>query len=190
MQLLLHPEVGEDLRRGLRLLLPVELDAELGEQIRSNTHEQDFRALVVHEFRRVEWDESPTSEETLERPGQRGSACLVEAHARRRLRLGVLDGGDVATFLDDVQRSLHLARLRWQLQGVRQMGVAAMTHDGVHALARRTGRRELALPARFRQARLGVELVLYILGPARDLLHEGPGLSLTTAVDRGGAFLR
>src|SRR5260370_31860927 len=46
--------------------------------------------------------------------------------------------------------------------------------DGIHALAGGTRGGLLALPARLGEVPPGVELVLDVLGAARDLLHEAP----------------
>src|SRR6266850_5027986 len=69
------------------------------------------------------------------------------------------------------------------------MGMAAVSHDGVYPLAGRAGGGELALAARLRLVNLGIQLVLYLLGPAGDLLDEAPAFSIPAAAHRRKVFL-
>src|SRR5215216_1187120 len=59
------------------------------------------------------------------------------------------------------------------------MGMIAVACNRVHPLACRTCGRQVALATRPRRIRLGVELVLNLLGSARDLLDKTPRLPIS-----------
>src|SRR6266478_3444600 len=69
------------------------------------------------------------------------------------------------------------------------MGMAAMSHDGIYPLAGRAGGGELALAARLGVVHLGIQLVLYLLGPAGDLFDKAPAFSISAAAYRRKVFL-
>jgi hypothetical protein len=73
VQRLFHPQVVEDLRCGLRLVLRVEPQAELLVDVLPRPDEQDLGPLMVQEVRRVERDEATSLETFLQILGEPGS---------------------------------------------------------------------------------------------------------------------
>src|SRR6266850_5978796 len=69
------------------------------------------------------------------------------------------------------------------------MGMAAVSHDGVYPLAGRAGGGELALAACLGLVHLGIQLILYLLGPVGDPLDEAPAFSIPAAAHSRKVFL-
>lgn len=107
MERLLEPQIDEDLGGRFRLLLRIELEAELLGGV-TGAHQQDLRALVIEEIGRVERDEVASPKAVLERPVEPGSAAGIKFCAGHRVGLRILDHDDIAGFGDDVQCLLHL----------------------------------------------------------------------------------
>jgi hypothetical protein len=96
---LLHSEFVEQLRGVDGFVLGVKANAELLEDVFSGPNQHEFRALPIKEIRRIDRDEPATVKSLAQTLRQIRPTLFRQAHARRRLHLGVLHRDDVAVSL-------------------------------------------------------------------------------------------
>jgi hypothetical protein len=178
----LDTEIVEDLSRLERLSLRIESDAEVFRDVFTDADEHQLGAFLIQKRGRIERYESAALELPLKGLRQLRLFAFRKPDARRRRLLWILDRDDVIAFLVDVELLLNCTRFLGQLESKRQVRVAVVADESVHALARWPRGCQVPLAAYDRRIRQRIEVVLDVLSTIAYLSDETPA-AIAMALD-------